>query len=122
MALSEDENLEYTVSDDELTTANAVIMPEGTTTYTLSSGHTVVTVRKVGDSYMIRSNFSAGTTDTITVQPGDVVWDLNEMKYYLKYSTGGNSFVNFINVIESVDSGESDGMSMLLWNGGFKIL
>lgn len=121
MALSTDSSLEYSLGDEELTSTNATIMPVGTTTYTVSSNHTMVTVRKVNDSYRIRYAFTDSSSFTVNVQAGDIVWDISEAKYQLKFSTGGNTFVNYVNSVNSVDTNENDTFTTLLWNGDFKI-
>lgn len=122
MAFSNDDNLQYGTGDIQLTSANGVVMPAGTTSYTVASNHSAVIVRKVSDNtYMIRNGFALAGNFNVNVQPNDVVWDVTPAKMYLKYSTGGNSFVNFINFAESVDPDENDGVGVLVWNGEFRI-
>lgn len=124
MALSEDENTEYSLSDVALTSANAVIMPSGTSSYTVSQNHSVVVVRKVGNIAHFKLAVSingVGGSLVIQVQPGDIVWDVNQTLYVLKCSTGGNSFVNFSSMLGTIDSGEADGYNSFVWNGDLKI-
>lgn len=120
MALSVDDDLEYKIDDVELTSANVTIMPSGTSSYTISPGHSVVIVRRIGDSakfWLASSESVGGGSLTYPVQPGDLVWDVNQTLYCLKYSTGGNSFVNFNSMVGMIDSGEMDGVNILVWNG-----
>lgn len=121
MAFSNDENLVYSTGDIPITSASGTIMPAGTTSYTIASNHSVVIVKKVGDTYQIRYGVTLANDYTVNVQPNDVVWDVTPAKMFLKYSTGGNGFVNFVHSNSLVDPDENDGVGDLIWNGEFRI-
>lgn len=122
MALSSDFQTTYNLGDEELTYANATVMPTGTTTYSISAGHSVIVARIIGETVLIKGAYSAGNIETISVRPKDLVWDINDAdKYFLKISTGGNSFVNLVTSIDELTPDEQDSYSTFVWNGLLRI-
>lgn len=122
MAVATNISFEYESNDVALTSANAIIMPEGTTSYTVASGHVGILARKV-NNYTRFHYFkcSTGASKNLIVQTGDAVWDLSQNYDVIKFSTGGNSFVNMIERIPSVETGETDTYGYIIWNGALKI-
>lgn len=103
--------------DQILESSSATVMPSGTSSYTCATGHSVVIIRKVNNSYLIRYFYVNTGSITVGVNTGDLVWDFNENYTYIKFSTGGNDFVNFLNLITDMDRVESDVDDRLYWNG-----
>lgn len=122
MAISNDANFSYSISDDDLTLDAAQIMPSGTSSYTVSSGHTAIVVRKSSNNWTIFGATSTSNSGTIIpVSPGDVVWDVVEMMAKLKISLGGNENPNYILTIPSMDDGEFDDPVFLFLTGDISL-
>lgn len=123
MALSVNQNTEYSLGDEELTQSNATIMPAGTNTYTIQQGHCVVAVRFENGLCRFTLGKCSSGSRIVAVRPDDVVWDINSINQgNLKISTGGNDFVNLCFELYDIDSSEQDFVGFFMWNGLLRIL
>ena len=122
MAFSNNYSQTYASNDVELNATNAVIMPQGTSSYTLSSGHTGVVARKSSTGVILMFIMcNDGVSENFTVQPGDAVFDISSVYATIKFSTGGNSDVNMITYIPPNHNGEADSPGRIYWFGEFKV-